>query len=76
MLGLYWGYIGILEKKMETTIVYWYIYTYILGLLQAKLWAEVVGALWTLSSESWSIMCRSSWVAVKELKLSYHNGYM
>ena len=21
MLGLYWGYIGILEKKMETTIM-------------------------------------------------------
>ena len=23
MLGLYWGYIGIMEKKMETTVVYW-----------------------------------------------------
>ena len=22
-LGLYWGYIGIMVKKMETTIVYW-----------------------------------------------------
>ena len=22
-LWLYWGYIGIMEKKMETTIVYW-----------------------------------------------------
>ena len=21
-IGLYWGYIGIMEKKMETTIVY------------------------------------------------------
>ena len=21
--GIYWGYIGIMEKKMETTIVYW-----------------------------------------------------
>ena len=21
--GLYWGYIGIMEKKMETTMVYW-----------------------------------------------------
>ena len=20
---LYWGYIGIMEKKMETTLVYW-----------------------------------------------------
>ena len=23
MLGLYWGNIGIMEKKMETIIVYW-----------------------------------------------------
>ena len=23
MLGLYWGYIEIMEKKIETTIVYW-----------------------------------------------------
>ena len=23
ILGLYWGYMGIMEKKMETTIVYW-----------------------------------------------------
>ena len=23
ILGLYWGYIGIMEKRMETTIVYW-----------------------------------------------------
>ena len=23
LLGLYWGYIGIMEKKMETTVVYW-----------------------------------------------------
>ena len=23
ILGLYWGNIGIMEKKMETTIVYW-----------------------------------------------------
>ena len=23
ILGLYWGYIGIMESKMETTIVYW-----------------------------------------------------
>ena len=22
ILGLYWGYIGIMEKKMETTIVF------------------------------------------------------
>ena len=22
-LGAYWGYIGIMENKMETTIVYW-----------------------------------------------------
>ena len=28
LLGLDWGYIGIMEKKMETTIVYWYIYIY------------------------------------------------
>ena len=23
ILGLYWGYKGTMEKKMETTIVYW-----------------------------------------------------
>ena len=23
ILGFYWGNIGIMEKKMETTIVYW-----------------------------------------------------
>ena len=23
ILGLCWGYIGIMEKKMETTVVYW-----------------------------------------------------
>ena len=23
MLGLYWGYSGIMEKKMETTIICW-----------------------------------------------------
>ena len=23
MLGLYWGYIGIMEYRMETTKVYW-----------------------------------------------------
>ena len=31
VLGLYWGYIGIMEKKMETTIVYWGYTRVILG---------------------------------------------
>ena len=26
MLGLDWGYIGIMEKKMQTTILYWGMY--------------------------------------------------
>ena len=31
VIGLYWGYIGIMEKKMETTILWGYIVV-ILGL--------------------------------------------
>ena len=31
ILGLYMGYIGIMEKKMETTIVYWGYIWFILG---------------------------------------------
>ena len=27
----YWGYIGIMEKKMETTLLYWGIYRVIQG---------------------------------------------
>ena len=23
VLGLYWGYVGIMEKQMETALVYW-----------------------------------------------------
>ena len=23
MLGVYWGYIGVMEKEMEATMVYW-----------------------------------------------------
>ena len=32
MLGLYWGYIGVMEKKMETTVAYWCNVRVILGL--------------------------------------------
>ena len=38
MSGLYWGYIGIIEKKMETTIMGYigYILVYNIGVLGAK----------------------------------------
>ena len=32
MLGIHWGKIGIMDKKMETTIVYWgYIFSLLSG---------------------------------------------
>ena len=40
VIGLYWGYIGIMEKKIETTIVYW---GYI-GIMEKKM--ETTMAYW------------------------------
>ena len=38
MLGFYWGYIGIMEKKMEATVVYWGY----LGIMEKKMEAAVI----------------------------------
>ena len=37
-IGLYWGYIGIMEKKMETTIVYWGC----IGIMEKKMETTIV----------------------------------
>ena len=38
ILGLYWGYIGIMENQMETTIVYWWF----IGIMEKKKEATIV----------------------------------
>ena len=37
ILGLYRGYIGIMEKKMETTIVYWGYRGGYIGIMEKKM---------------------------------------
>ena len=34
-MGLYWGYMGIMEKKMETAMVYW-------GYIEFRVWGYII----------------------------------
>ena len=83
---VYWGFIGIMEKKMETTVVYWLF----VGIMEQKTETTIVydvhpqapfatlRASNTGESSSRSASRRPGpccWVAVKELTLSYHNGF-
>ena len=44
VLGLYRGYIGIMEKKMEATIVYWGN----IGIMENKMEATILGLYWVV----------------------------
>ena len=37
---VYWGYIGVMEKKMETPIVYW---VHIIGIMEKKMETTIMG---------------------------------
>ena len=49
--GLYWGYIGIMEKKMETTIVYW---GYI-GIMEKKMETTILYGAARNSDKVWGL---------------------
>ena len=48
---VHWGYLGIMENKMETTIVYWG-YS---GIMEKKMEATIVFLLWGLGFRAWGL---------------------
>ena len=46
ILGLYWGYIGIMEKKMETTIVLGFIYMWVVDKIMVPFWVPIIIRVW------------------------------